>query len=181
MCKKKLGAIMHSLNKPQLKALIQAVKDPTKRLMVKIAYNHGLRSSEVCDLLGKNIQDGMVSVRRLKGSNKTVQPFIQSNDPDFDESVELTKLAGTLKPNELLFPGISRFNFNYAVKAAGKKAGIPLYLAHPHCLKHSCAMAMIRGGVEYTKAYLGHKSGASTLEYLKVSDKDASQVAKDYL
>lgn len=172
---------MHSLNKDQLRLLIQAVKDPRKRLMVKIAYLHALRASEVCGLRGKDIQDGFVSVRRLKGSNKTIQPYVSSTDPDFDESIELTKMAGTIKPNELLFPGITRFNLNYAVKAAGKKAGIPLYLAHPHTLKHSAAVHMIPGGVEFTRTYLGHKSLNSTGAYLKMSDEKASEVAKRYL
>lgn len=171
---------MHHLTKPQLKALIQNAK-PNKRLMIKVAYNHGLRASEVCGLTGKDIQGGYVKVQRLKGSDKTIQAFVSSPDPDFDESAELTELAKTLKPKDLLFPGVTRFNFYDAVSAAGRKAGIPSHLSHPHALKHSTAMAMIKGGVEYTRKYLGHKSGASTLEYLKVSDEEASKVAKDYL
>ncbi len=172
---------MHHLTKPQLKSLFQAARNPKEKLMMKIAYNHGLRATEVCELTGRDIRDGFLTVDRKKGSLKTTQAYVSNTDPDFDEAEELTSLAGTLKPKDKLFPGISRFNFNYAVRAAGKKAGIPVHIAHPHALKHSCAKAIIKGGVEYTKQYLGHKSGASTLEYLKVSDEEASTVAKDYL
>src|SRR5262249_36670078 len=46
---------------------------------------------------------------------------------------------------------------------------------HPHVLKHSIAMDMIReAGIENTRVYLGHKSGASTMEYLKPNDDEAS-------
>jgi hypothetical protein len=36
---------------------------------------------------------------------------------------------------------------------------------HTHILKHTCGMATISRGIEYTRQYLGHKSISSTGAY----------------
>ena len=41
--------------------------------MLLVAYNHGLRVSEVLSLTKENIQDGALVIQRLKGSNKTTR------------------------------------------------------------------------------------------------------------
>jgi integrase len=172
---------MKHLSKTQLKALIQATADVQAKLMVKVAYNHGLRCSEVVNLTGANIRDGFLSIQRLKGSNKTVQRFKSSSDPDFDEFTDLVALSKTLKAKDRLFPGWTRFDLGYQIRKACAKAGIPQHLAHPHALKHSTGMAMIQGGIEFTRTYLGHKNIASTGYYVNVDDTKATEKAFEYL
>jgi integrase len=171
---------MNHLSKGQLVQLITQI-EPQDRLMVKVAYNHALRASEVTGLTGANIRDGFVRIQRLKGSDKTTQPFKHSDEPmlnEFDELVALSKVCGS---KEKLFPGWTRFNFHYLIKTAGRRAGLPEHLCHPHALKHTAAMQSIKGGIENTRKFLGHKSLSSTGEYLKVSDEVAWEAVNQYL
>jgi integrase/recombinase XerD len=142
--------------------------------MFKVGYLHGLRVSELISLKRENIRDGFVSVQRLKGSLKTVQPFVKSTDPELDEATELRELYGTLKPGDRLFQ-MTRNGVYKLMQRAGGKAGIPAHKLHPHALKHSCAITGIKNmGIHLVRQYLGHKSISSTGEYLKETDEAAS-------
>jgi integrase len=164
---------MRYMSIAQVKALLSAIPDDRNRLMVLVAFNHALRVSEVTNLTGRDIQDGHVSVQRLKGSMKTIQPFVASPDPLLDESVRLAELARTVGRTERLFP-MTRNGVYKLIQRAGKVAGLPEHLLFPHALKHSAAMAVIGQGIEFTRQYLGHVSIASTGAYVQVSDQDAS-------
>jgi integrase len=165
---------MHHLDRAQLKALLAAVPDQRQRLMLVVAFNHGLRVSEVIALTGASIRDGHVKVQRLKGSLKTVQPYVHHEDPELDEAAALAALAATVAPRERLFP-MTRFGVYKLIQRAGARAGLPAHLCHPHILKHSIAMAVISGaGIENTRQWLGHRSIASTGEYLRTTDAAAA-------
>jgi type 1 fimbriae regulatory protein FimB len=167
---------MQHLTRSELLKLLDAAKAKSDRdwLMILVAFWHGLRASEVVGLTSKNIKDGYITVQRLKGSMKTVQPLIVHTDPLLNEKdglEALAKYAGT----ERLFP-ITRNWFWAIVKKHGAEAGIPSHRVFPHALKHSIAMQTIKkGGIENVRQYLGHKSISSTGAYLKVSDEEASE------
>ena len=159
----------------ELERLLEAVNTPRHKLMFKVAFLHGLRCSELIGLTTKNIQDGYLTVKRLKGSQKTTQPLQENEVGLFNESAELNALVLTLKPGDRLFP-MTRFGVYKLIKRAGKRAGIPEHKLHPHALKHSIAMQTIRpAGIENVRQWLGHKSIASTGAYLRVSDEEASK------
>jgi type 1 fimbriae regulatory protein FimB len=162
---------MKSLTKEQLARLLAAARAHSERdyLMILVAYNHGLRASEVVTLTSASICDGFITVKRLKGSRSTTHRLFES------ERDALTRLAaeraGTSEP---LF-NICRQHFWYLVQKHGKTAGIPKHLCHPHIAKHSIAMHTIRSaGIENVRTFLGHVSIASTGCYLKVDDDAAS-------
>jgi integrase len=114
-------------------------------------------------------------VQRLKGSLKTVQPYVKAADPELSEAESLTNLYGTLSKGERLFPW-TRNGMYKLMQRAGKRAGIPEHKLHFHSLKHSCAMLSIdQIGIQRVRTYLGHKSLSSTGEYLKESDETASR------
>jgi integrase/recombinase XerD len=166
---------MVHLSKDEIKSLLREVKNPRHRLMLKVTMLHGLRVSEVINLTREDVRDNYIKVQRLKGSLKTVQPYVSSTDPELDEATELTALFGTLKPGERLFP-VCRDTVNKLMLKAGTKAGIPRHKLHPHALKHSCAMITIKTtGIENVRQYLGHKTISSTGEYLRVADDEASK------
>lgn len=155
-----------------------AVLDPLRRkALILVTYWHGLRATEAISLTGADIQGGYVRVPRLKGSEATIQPYVEHDDPMLDESAVLTELAAQVKPNELLFP-ISRVAFWYLVKRAAQRAGLPAHLGHPHCLKHTCARVAITQGIQNAQKYLGHKSMHSTGQYLKVSERESNRAFK---
>jgi site-specific recombinase XerD len=140
-------------------------------LMILVAYNHGLRASEVVTLTSANIHDGFITVRRLKGSRSTTHRLFAN------EAQPLTQLAAEkVATGERLFP-ITRQHFWYLVQKHGKAAGIPKHLCHPHIAKHSIAMHTIaKAGIENVRTFLGHVSIASTGAYLRVDD-DAANAA----
>lgn len=165
---------MKHLTIEEFKSLLEAVPKPRQRLMLKVGFWHGLRVSELVGLDETNIRDGYIKVQRLKGSLKTVQPYLQHSDPLLDESAELTQLASALKTGERLFPWTDRAVRKLMVRA-GQRAGIPRHKLFPHILKHSIAMHTIhRAGIENVRQWLGHKNISSTGAYLRVSDEAAA-------
>ena len=166
---------MQALTRAEIKKLLAEVPTDRQRLMFVVTFNHGLRVSEVINLTGNSIRDGFVTVQRLKGSLKTIQPFMSNSDPEFDEVERLTELARTAGANERLFP-MDRYAVYYLMQKCGKLAGLPKHKLHPHCLKHAVALATIHtAGIENVRQWLGHKSISSTGEYLRVSDDAAAQ------
>lgn len=142
--------------------------------MILMAYSHGLRASEVIQLERDAISDGVLTVKRLKGSLRTVQPLISDENPLLDERKGLLELEEQSNGNQKLFP-ISRQHFWRLMQRYAKAAGIPERKRHPHVLKHTIAMQTIdSAGIQNVRQYLGHKNISSTGAYLKVSDAEAS-------
>jgi integrase len=166
---------MQSLSIDQIKSLVNEIKQPRWKLMVLTGFWHGLRASELTSLRGADIRDGFVDCKRLKGSLRTIQPYVKHQDPDLDESAGLAQLAKTLGPKDLVFP-ITRRGLYGVIARAGARAGLPKHKLHPHILKHSIARQSIaKAGIENVRQWLGHKSMSSTGAYLKVSDDEASR------
>lgn len=167
---------MEHLSKEQLHAVLSHAKASRDRdwLMILVGYWHGLRASEVVAITAGSIVDGHLTVARLKGSNKTVQPLVASGDPLLDEAHGLFEYALGMHTNQKLFP-ISRVQFYRLFHRYAMAAGISKRNAHPHILKHSIAMQSIgNAGIENVRQYLGHKSLSSTGAYLVVDDLTAS-------
>ena len=167
---------MKSLSMPQIHSLLETARAHSERdyAAILLAYNHGLRASEVVSLTHKNFRDGYITVQRLKGSRKTVQPLVASSNALFDERTAVTAYLASVPANGRLFP-ISRVQFWRLVRRFSALAGIPGHLGHPHVLKHSIAMHTIKSaGIENVRQYLGHETMSSTGMYLRVSDSTAS-------
>lgn len=168
---------MEALSKPELIALLSAAKARKTRdwLMILVAYSHGLRASEVTGLQSDAVKDGHLTVARLKGSLRTVQPLVSDENPLLDERSALFAFAQSVHGKQKLFP-VCRQHFWKLVQRYAEVAGIPERKRHPHILKHTIAMQIIHSaGIENTRQYLGHKSMSSTGAYLKVSDAAASE------
>jgi len=176
---------MRHLTKDELVALL-SVSEPQDRLIFLLAFNHGLRVTEIVggwltDKNGnhkwysgitlKNFVGEYFVIERLKGSCKTIQKICPN------EAALLTEYLKTFTPGEdgRLFP-ISRKTVQRHIKTAGIEAGIAEFKCHPHVLKHTTTCLGLKGGMTLpeVQARLGHKSGASTMVYLAVDDDTAS-------
>ena|SRR5918911_4313035 len=167
---------MQSLSKDELHAVLAAAKANSERdwLMILFAYWHGGRATEVVTLTAGCIEDGFVTLRRLKGSNTTIQPLMTHADPLLNERDALLNFIGGMHSEQRIF-SVSRTTFWRRMKQYGRTAGVPAHLITPHSLKHSIAMHSIRlAGIENTRVWLGHKNISSTGEYLKVTDAEAA-------
>src|SRR5579871_2626259 len=91
---------MQHLTKNELEALLYVARKNSESdwLMILTAYWHGLRASEVVCMTGAQVRDGYLTVQRLKGSNKTVQPLTD------EEREPLQRLAKQVGPDGRLFP-----------------------------------------------------------------------------
>lgn len=167
---------MDALSKPELLSLLRAARDHSERdhLMLLVAYSHGLRASEVLALKPSSVRDGLLRVRRLKGSLATEQPLLSSDEPLLDEAKSWFDFTLKTPANQTVFP-IGRQHFWRLMQRYAKEAGIPARKRHPHVLKHTIALQTIHSaGIENVRQYLGHRSMASTGEYLKRTDAEAS-------
>ena len=166
-----------------------AVRRPRRRLprerdwlLLLVSFWHGLRASEAINLTPENFADGFLTVQRLKGSMRTVQPLVEDENELLNEKKALESwisrheaAARAPKVRNGLPSVLPGSNFYRLVRRYGQQAGLPKHLCHPHVLKHSIAMQSIReAGIENVRQYLGHRSISSTGEYLKVSDAAAS-------
>jgi integrase len=163
---------MKFLTKDELSAMLgQAMKSgPLDHLMILIAFNHGFRVSEVLSLTSKNFVDGHVIMQRLKGSCKTIQRLLPN------EVAPIQALLAHRGVGERIFP-FDRTTAWRHVKAIGIAAGIEAFKCFPHGLKHTSAVLGLKGGMTLPEIQtrLGHKSGASTMAYLRVDDETADK------
>jgi len=167
-----------SLTQAELLELLTVAKAHRERdwLMLLVGYWHGLRASEITQIRARDVADGYLTVRRLKGSLKTRQALIDHPDPLLNERNALFDFSRKSKPNQRLF-AISRVRLYQLMREYGKQAGIPRHKCHPHALKHSIAIHAIKdAGIHAVKQRLGHKSLSSTGAYLALSDAEADDL-----
>jgi integrase len=139
--------------------------------MLLVAYRHGLRASEVCGLEWSQIEftSGTMHVSRVKNGKPATHPIRG------DELRALRKLQREAPRSPFVFvtergAPFSTDGFNWLVKRAGIKAGLP-FQVHAHMLRHSAGYKLAGDGHD-TRAiqdYLGHKNIQHTVRYTELS------------
>src|SRR5690348_9534568 len=114
---------MRYLTKDELRRLFQAAYEHNRQhhLALVVGLWHGLRVSEMIAIRGRDIADGQLSIKRLKGSRSTIHIVRRDKDPLFDESplLEMAKAD----PNRQLFL-FSRQRVDQFMKRYARLAGI---------------------------------------------------------
>lgn len=180
------------LTPEEMLAVFRAAKDRGVRdwAMILVAYRHGLRASEVCGLrlVDADLKDGAISIQRLKGSMRTVQPlYTHRGQPILDEVAALRSWL-KVRPadgSNYLFTSqkggrLDRTQFFRVFQTIAKAAGLPVEKRHPHCLKHSLASHLVAGNVNLAlvKQALGHRSISSTMVYVGTTDAQAAEAVQ---
>jgi len=105
--------------------------------MILVAYRHGFRASEVCELEWSQIDftTATMHVRRAKNGKPSTHPIRG------DELRILRRLQREAPASAFVFVNergapFSPDGFNWMVKRAGQKAGLP-FQVHAHMLRHS--------------------------------------------
>jgi integrase len=134
--------------------------------MILVAYRHGLRASEVCDLQWHQVEldHGRMHVRRAKNGSPSVHPIRG------DEIRALRKLRRENPTRGLRLRHGARRGFHHLIQRLGKAARMPFPL-HPHMLRHACGYKLANDGHD-TRAlqhYLGHKNIQHTVRYTELS------------
>ena len=139
--------------------------------MILIAYRHGLRASEVCDLQWHQVElaAGRLHVRRSKRGTPSVHPM------QGDEIRALRRLQREQGPGPHVFVSerggpMTPKSFGNAFARLGERAGMP-FLIHPHMLRHGCGYALANAGhdTRALQAWLGHKNIQHTVRYTELA------------
>jgi site-specific recombinase XerD len=135
--------------------------------MILIAFRHGLRAAELCDLRWDQVEFGaaVLHVRRVKNGTPSTHPLRG------DELRALRRLQRESETSPFVFVSERSSPFTTAgfarmVERAAAGAGLELK-AHPHMLRHACGYALANKGhdTRAIQAWLGHRSITSTAIY----------------
>jgi integrase len=130
-----------------------------------IAFNHGLRISELCDLRWSDIQwqERRILIRRLKGSQTGEHP-LTDQDKRFLGSLRKPKA----RPADRVF-GMEPAAFRrmlYRLKLPPELVALKI---HPHMLRHACGFDLVgRADLQARAAFMGHKRLENTVRYSKL-------------
>src|SRR5262245_54516307 len=144
---------------------------PSRRDHDLVAYRHGLRASEVCDLQWQQIElsEGRLHVHRVKNGIPSVHPIRG------DEMRALRKLRRDYPRDAHVFVSerggpISPIGFHRLIQRLGEAAKMPFPI-HPHMLRHACGYKLANDGHD-TRAlqhYLGHRNIQHTVRYTEMA------------
>ncbi len=139
--------------------------------MLLVAYRHGFRASEICDLRWSQIDfdQARLVVRRSKRGTPSDHPILG------DELRALRRLRRESPHAEFVFISerggpFSTAGFARLVERAGAEASLG-FKAHPHMLRHSTGYKLANDGVDTRalQAYLGHRNIQHTVRYSELS------------
>jgi type 1 fimbriae regulatory protein FimB/type 1 fimbriae regulatory protein FimE len=158
------------LTEAEVERIIRHAASERDRLMVLVAYRHGLRVSELIGLTWRQVDFDAARLRviRAKGSEDGVHPLsgreiralraLRRHQAVGTRWVFVTSRAGPMTRNGF---------FKLLVKAA-TRAGIPD--VHPHALRHGCGFKLVNQGMDTLSlaAYLGHANVQNTKRYARM-------------
>jgi integrase len=135
--------------------------------MIRVAFRHGLRAAEACDLRWDQVDfnGAVLHVRRVKNGTPSTHPF------HGDELRALRRLQRESPASPFVFVSergspFTTAGFARMVERAAATAGLELK-AHPHMLRHACGYALANRGhdTRAIQGWLGHRSITSTAVY----------------
>jgi integrase len=139
--------------------------------MILIAYRHGLRASELCDLQWSQVEltTGRLHVRRAKNGSPSVHPMQGDEiralrrlqrEQGVSSHVFMTERDGPMTPKA----------FHALFGRIGSRAKMQFPI-HPHMLRHGCGYALANAGhdTRALQAWLGHKNIQHTVRYTELA------------
>jgi site-specific recombinase XerD len=164
---------IHFLTQDELRRLFKVIGSKRDRAIFLVAYQHGLRASEIGLLQRADVdtKQGSVSIHRLKGSISGVYPM----QPDVLKAIR-SYLRTREDESLYLFLSnrqvpISRYTLHHLMQTYREVAGLPMEKRKFHCLKHSIATYLLDAGADlaFVKDWLGHANIQNTTIYARLS------------
>jgi len=164
------------LTPQEIERLMKAARDGRyghrDATLILIAYRHGLRASELCELEWAQVEWGRnasLHVRRAKNGKPAVHPLRG------DETLALRELQrqadGAFVFQTERGGPFTTDAVNRQLKRIAMQAGFPDGHVHFHMLRHACGYALANAGHD-TRAiqdWLGHRSIQHTVRYTELS------------
>ena len=139
--------------------------------MILIAFRHGLRASELCDLRWDQIdlKTATLHVRRVKSGTPSTHPLTGIELRALRRLQRATPGTAFVFTSERGTP-FSTAGFARMLERAAAAAGLEIKV-HPHMLRHACGFALANRGhdTRSLQAYLGHKNIQHTVRYTELS------------
>jgi site-specific recombinase XerD len=139
--------------------------------MILLAYRHGFRASELCDLQWHQVElnTGRLHVRRAKNGSPAVHTL------QGDEIRALRRLQREQQASPHVFSTerggpMTAKSFNHLFGRIGERAKMP-FAIHPHMLRHACGFALANAGhdTRSVQAWLGHRNIQHTVRYTELA------------
>jgi integrase/recombinase XerD len=165
-----MAKIPDYLEKEQVDEILNAAKTSNHRdyLLLRFMWRTGMRVSEAINVTPKDIEfkNGVVNIRKAKGGRQRRVPLDEESLKMLSDYI----LALNTLEDRPIFP-ITRVQVFYIVKKYGNLIGVNI---HPHTLRHSFAINLVRGGTDLRRVQLmlGHSSLSITQIYLQFNDND---------
>ncbi|MBU4428850.1 MAG: site-specific integrase [Verrucomicrobia bacterium] len=164
------------LTQTELKCLLDKAKTESPRdyAMVLLAYRHGLRATEVCNITVENVDLDAKNIRceRGKGSISNWQLLAE----DEIKAIKTWMKKRPKSESNYVFTSrkgspVSRSQFFRVFQHLAEETGLAPEKRHPHTLKHSLATHLSSAGLppQIIQNRLGHRSIQSTMVYVAVS------------
>jgi type 1 fimbriae regulatory protein FimB/type 1 fimbriae regulatory protein FimE len=140
--------------------------------MILIAFRHGLRASELCDLQWTQVdfEAATLAVTRVKNGTPATHPL---TGRELRALRRLHREAEGRSP--FLFVSergspMTVSNFQKLISRAGEAARLEIKV-HPHMLRHACGFTLANTGKDTRslQAYLGHKNIQHTVRYTELA------------
>lgn len=174
------------LERSEMDALLRSI-DRSTRLgqrdyaLFALMINTGARVQEVLDLRVRDVRLDAPSQVRLtgKGNKMRLCPLWPATANLLREIMAKSIASAEDPPNQLLFVNakgdpLTRYGVRYLLRRYVKKAAeaVPSLRdkrLHPHCLRHSTAIAMLKAGVDFAtiSQWLGHAGLNTTMRYAR--------------
>jgi len=145
--------------------------------LILLAYKHGLRATEACNLKWSDIsyRDRSIYISRLKGSKSGYHPLSEK------ELRLLTRLKNFYLDKNMYGPylflnfktklAITRFTFNELCDEISAAKIVPVKV-YPHIFRHSCGYYLANNGYDtrLIQDYLGHRRISNTQIYTEIAE-----------
>ena len=178
---------MKSLTTSEVLKILKIASDSKRNhAMILLAYQHGMRASEVCELKLSDVdfKNEKITISRKKGSLETTQAINNVSGQPLLSELRVLKawLAERSDASQYVFTSqkggkLTRVQFYRIFSDVAERAGLPADRRHPHCLKHALGYALVANGAQMAviKQALGHKSMQSTSVYTTATDEMADK------
>ena len=140
--------------------------------MILLAFRHGLRASELCDLQWTQVdfEAATLAVTRAKHGTPSTHPL---TGRELRALRRLHREAEGRSPFLFISERGSPMtvsNFQKLISRATEAAGLEIR-AHPHMLRHACGYALANAGHDTRglQAYLGNKNIQHTVRYTELA------------
>jgi molybdate transport system regulatory protein len=133
---------------------------------------------DTVDIDFRNSEIRLITLKRHNKKKKSITRIVPVPDKVISEIARY--IAEYPKMRGKVFK-LHQSNFRRKFYELAEKAHIPKNLAHPHILRHSRAIELLRAGVPVTivQDLLGHSALTTTAIYLRISGQEARGILRD--